>query len=57
MLQNPQAAMMQALANNPQLRNVIEFIKQNGNNPKDAFYAAARQMGVNPEEILRELQN
>ena len=57
MMQNPQSAMHQMLLNNPQLQSVIQFVKENGNDPKQAFYAAARQMGVNPDDVLRAFQS
>ena len=53
---NP-GAMVQGMAqNNPQMKQAIDFIKQNGNDPKRAFYALAQQKGVDPDEILRTLQ-
>ena len=54
--QNPQAALNQILMSNPNVANAMNFIKQNGNNPQVAFMNLAKQMGVDPQEVLRELQ-
>ena len=53
---NPQAMVQNMAQNNPQMKQAIDFIKQNGNDPKKAFYALAQQKGVDPDEILRTLQ-
>lgn len=56
MAQNPQLALNQLLMNNPQLNQAIEFIKQNGNDPKTAFFNLARQKGIDPHSILNQLK-
>ena len=53
---NPQAMVQNMAQNNTQMKQTIDFIKQNGNDPKKAFYALAQQKGVDPDEILRTLQ-
>ena len=53
---NPQAMVQNMAQKNPQMKQAIDFIKQNGNDPKKAFYALAQQKGVDPDEILRTLQ-
>lgn len=53
--QNPQAALNQMLLNNPQIASVIQLIKENGGDPKTAFYNYANQLGVNPQQILNYL--
>ena len=53
---NPGAMVQEMAQNNPQMKQTIDFIKQNGNDPKKAFYALAQQKGVDPDEILRTLQ-
>lgn len=53
--QNPQAALNQMLLNNPQTANLIQLIKDNGGDPKKAFYNYANQLGVNPQQILNYL--
>lgn len=41
--------------NNPQLKQVMTMV--NGKNPKDVFYELAKQKGVNPEDVLKELNS
>ena len=53
---NPQAMVQNMAQNNPQMKQAMDFIQQNGNDPKRAFYALAQQKGVDPDEILRTLQ-
>lgn len=53
--QNPQAALNQMLLNNPQTANLIQLIKDNGGDPKAAFFNYANQLGVNPQQILNYL--
>lgn len=53
---NPQAYLNQMLLQNPQIAQVMQWIKQNGNNPQNAFYAQARAMGIDPQQVLNLLQ-
>lgn len=53
---NPGAMMEQMAAQNPQLRNVMELVQQSGGDAKGAFYALAKQKGVDPESILSLLR-
>lgn len=55
--QNPQQALNQMLMNNPQIANAIQFIKNNGGDPKTAFLNYANQLGVNPQEIINLLNS
>lgn len=54
--QNPEQAMQILFANNPQYRNVMNYIQQNGGDAKSAFYNMAAQKGVDPNIILSKLQ-
>ena len=54
---NNPMAMMQALADkNPQIKQTMNMIQQAGGNPRDAFYALAKEKGVNPDDILNALK-
>lgn len=53
---NPQAMMQSMINQNPQMKQVMEMVNQNGGNPKDAFYALAKEKGVNPDDILNMLK-
>ena len=53
---NPQLMLQQMIQNNPQMRLVMNYINQNGGDPKKAFYNMAQEKGVNPDEVLKMLQ-
>ena len=53
---NPQAMLNQMMQSNPQMKQVMDVVNQNGGDPKRAFYAMAQQKGVNPDEILNMLK-
>lgn len=55
MAQNPQLALNQLLSNNPQLQQVINLIKSSGGDPKTTFMNMAKQMGINPQDIINQL--
>ena len=46
---DPQSIVNNMLSNNPQINQII---KQDGGDPKTAFYKYAEANGVNPDEIL-----
>ena len=54
--QNPKMAFESMIQSNPQVQNVMNIIRQNGGDPKTAFYNLANEKGVNPEEILNLLR-
>lgn len=43
-----------AMNRNPQMKQVMEYIQANGGDPKAAFYKKAAEMGVDPEEFLKQ---
>jgi len=47
---------LQNLANNPQYQQIMNLLRENGNDPQKAFYALASQMGINPNDILKMLK-
>lgn len=51
-MQSPQAAIQQI----PQLKQAMDFVQQTGGDPQKAFYALAKQKGVDPESILSQLR-
>ena len=51
-LQNPQAAMQQLISQkNPQMMQAINYVKENGGDPKAAFEKLAAEKGIDPAEI------
>ena len=51
---NPELAIQQLAQNNPQFNNIMQMC--NGKNPKDVFYSMAKEMGVDPEQIINMLK-
>ncbi|MBO7452236.1 MAG: hypothetical protein J6U54_18060 [Clostridiales bacterium] len=41
---------------NPELQNVMNLVNKYGGDPKAAFYAVAKERGVDPQQILTMLQ-
>ena len=53
---NPQMLFNQMLSQNPQMKEVMDYVNSNGGNAKDAFYKMAKEKGVNPDDILAMLK-
>ena len=53
---NPQALMQSMMNKNPQMKQAMDLIQQNGGDAKTAFYNLAKQKGVNPDDILNQLK-
>lgn len=53
---NPQMALQQMMANNPQYAQLQSIINANGGDAQKAFYAQAKQLGVNGDEIINMLK-
>ena len=53
---NPQQLLYQMARQNPQLNNVLNLIQTSRKSPKDLFYQIAEQRGINPKDILQQLQ-
>ena len=52
-LGNP-AMMIQQM---PQYRQVMEYVNASGGDARSAFYAKAREMGIDPDEIVKAMRN
>ena len=52
---NPQQLISQMFNNNPQIKQVNEWVKQYGS-PENAFRQKAQEMGLNPDEIINLLK-
>lgn len=52
-INNPQAMVQQIMNSNPQLKAVIDTA---GGNPEKAFRDMAKQMNVDPDEIIKMLK-
>lgn len=53
---NPSMMLQQMMSQNPQMKQVMNYVNENGGNAKQAFYKLAEQKGVNPDEILNMLK-
>lgn len=53
--QNPQATLQQIVQNNPEMKQVIEYVNANGGDPEKCFYKLVEEKGVNPRDILGQL--
>jgi len=49
---NPQAALMGMVNSNPQMQQVMDIVKQHGNDPMKAFREMAEENGLDPDELL-----
>ena len=54
---NPLAMLQNMALNNPEMRNVMDIIQQNGGNAQQAFYAEAQRRQVDPTLILQQAQS
>lgn len=53
---NPQSMIQSMIQQNPQMKQVMDYVNQNGGDPKKAFYSMAEQCGMDPDEILNMLK-
>ena len=50
---NPQAMLQQM----PQYKQIMDDVNANGGDAKALFYARAKEMGINPDEIIKAMRN
>lgn len=48
--------MINLMRRNPQLKQVIDLVQQNGGNAEQVFYRLAQEKGINPTSILNSLK-
>jgi len=53
---NPQMMIQQMLSQNPHMKEAMDYVNQNGGNPKEAFYRLANEQGLNPDDIIKMLK-
>ena len=53
---NPQQMINNLAQTNPQMQQVMTTVNQYGGDPKKAFYAIAKERGVDPNSILSMLR-
>lgn len=52
-LGNPQMMLQQM----PQYREIMDYVNANGGDAEKAFYAKAKEMGLDAEEIVKAMRN
>ena len=52
---NPQQMFQTMLSQNPQMKQVMDYVQQSGGDPQTAFYKLAKEKGVDPNQILKML--
>lgn len=50
---NPQMMLQQI----PQYKEVLDDVKANGGDAKSLFYTRAKEMGIDPDEVLKAMRN
>lgn len=55
-MSNPQEMLSQALQNNPKTKELQDILNKAGGDPEKAFRMKAKEMGVDPEQIIRMLK-
>lgn len=53
---NPQTMLQMMAAQNPQLKQVLDYVQQSGGDPKQAFYKLAQDKGIDPNQIINMLK-
>ena len=49
---NPQMMLQQM----PQYKQIMDYVNQNGGDAKSAFYSKAKEMGIDPDEVLKAMR-
>lgn len=55
-MSSPQGMMKNVMMQNPQMREVMQYVERYGGDAQKAFYSLAEQKGVNPQEVLNMLK-
>ena len=54
---NPNAVMQSLMQQNPQLKQTMDYINQNGGNAEQLYYQKAKEMNTDPNVIINQLKN
>jgi hypothetical protein len=52
---NPHMMLNQMMAQNPQIKQAMDYVNANGGDARAAFYKLCQEKGVDPSEILNHL--
>ena len=53
---NPNQMLNMLAQQNPQVKQVMDMVKNSNMSAKDLFYKMAQEKGVNPDDILNQLR-
>lgn len=53
---NPQMMFNQMMMQNPQMKQMMDYVNSNGGNAQALFYKMAEENGINPESVLQYLR-
>lgn len=53
---NPEMFMQNMISQNPQMKQAMDYVNANGGDAQQAFYALAKEKGIDPEQILSMLK-
>lgn len=53
---NPQALVQQMMGQNPAMRQAMQYIQQNGGNPKTAAEKLAKERGIDLNAVMNNLR-
>ena len=54
---NPQMIFNQMMAQNPKIKEVIDYVNANGGDFEKVYYQLAEKKGVNPDEFIQQLMS
>lgn len=54
---NPDSMMQMYAQQNPQIKQVMDYINQNGGNAKQLYYNVAKQKNTDPNIIINQLKS
>ena len=53
---NPMSWIKSQMQSNPQMKEVMSVVEQNGGDPKAAFYKECEKRGLNPDRALQSIR-
>lgn len=53
---DPQQMLQSMASQNPQIKQIMDYIQQSGGDAKAAFYKLANEKGIDPNQILNMLK-
>jgi hypothetical protein len=54
---NPMNWFKEQLQSNPQMKQVMDIVNENGGDAKTAFYNECKKRGADPDQVLQQVKN